>query len=284
MSDRARDVVRLAAVGDLHCTVESAGRLRPLFERASAQADVLLLCGDLTDYGLPAEAEVLVAELAGARVPVVAVLGNHDHESGEAEAVMRVLREAGVRVLDGEACEVEGIGIAGVKGFAGGFGRGALGPWGEPVIKQFVQAALDETMKLEKALAKLRTPSRVAMLHYAPIVETVAGEPVEIYPFLGTSRLAEPLLRWKVQAVVHGHAHRGTPEGCLVDGTPVYNVALPLLLRTPATAPGFRVLTLPRDGAGASLPAAAMAGQPEPLPDLVPSVDGVAVDGGFNGA
>jgi Icc-related predicted phosphoesterase len=239
--------VRFAAVGDLHIHKSSGGKLRSLFAQAGEAADVLLLCGDLTDYGLPEEAHVLVDELAVASIPKVAVLGNHDYESGRADEVMRLLTDAGVQVLDGEACEVHGVGIAGVKGFAGGYGRGALGPWGEGAIKQFVNEAIQEALKLESALAKLRTTQRIALLHYAPIVGTVQGEPMEIYPFLGTSRLEDPLIRYPVAAVFHGHAHRGTPEGRTVNGTPVFNVAMPLLARTWPDRPAFRVLELALD-------------------------------------
>ena len=243
------DTVRFAAVGDIHCTKDSAGLLRGVFAQASEAADALLLCGDLTDYGLPEEARVLADELGAARVPIVAVLGNHDYESDAQDEVRRILMDAGVRVLDGEACEIHGVGIAGAKGFAGGFGRGALGAWGERTIKQFVNEALHETMKLESALAKLRTPDRIAMLHYSPIAATVQGEPLEIFAFLGCSRLEEPLIRYPVNAVFHGHAHRGTAEGKTVNGTPVYNVAMPLLKRTFADRPPFRVIELPRPSA-----------------------------------
>jgi Icc-related predicted phosphoesterase len=242
--------VRFAALGDLHCTRESAGRFRPLFAQAAEQADALLLCGDLTDYGLREEAEVLANELAAASsIPIVAVLGNHDYESGTPDAVRSALVEAGVKVLDGEACEVHGVGIAGVKGFAGGYGRGALGPWGEGAIKAFVNEALNEALKLETALAKLRTPRRIALLHYAPIQGTVLGEPPEIYAFLGTSRLEDPLIRYPVDAVFHGHAHRGTLEGKTVNGIPVYNVAKPLLERSFPDQPAFKIFTLPRENA-----------------------------------
>jgi Icc-related predicted phosphoesterase len=246
------DHVRFAAVGDLHCTRNSTGSLRGLFAQASAAADALLLCGDLTDYGLPEEARVLVDELTAASVPVVAVLGNHDFESDAPDEVRRILADAGVRVLDGEAIEIQGVGIAGGKGFAGGYGRGALGPWGERAIKQFVNEAILEALKLEAALAKLRTPERIAILHYSPIVATVEGEPVDIFPFLGSSRLEEPLIRYPVSAVVHGHAHRGTPEGRTVNGTPVYNVAMPLLKNRFPDQPAFRLLTLPRAEANAA--------------------------------
>jgi len=241
------DFVRFAAVGDLHCTKESTGLLRGLFAAAAESADALLLCGDLTDYGTAEEAHVLADELGAASIPVVAVLGNHDHESDTADTVRRILVDAGVRVLDGEAVEVHGVGIAGVKGFAGGFGRGSLGAWGEHAIKVFVNEAIQEALKLESALAKLRTPQRIALLHYAPIAETVAGEPLEIFPFLGSSRLEDPLLRHPVTAVVHGHAHRGALEGRTVNGIPVYNVAKPLLLRSDPQRPPFRVLEIPRE-------------------------------------
>lgn len=224
--------------------------LRPLFAQAAEQADALLLCGDLTDYGLKEEAEVLVAELAAAAsIPIVAVLGNHDYESGTPEVVREALQNAGVKVLDGEACEVHGVGIAGAKGFAGGYGRGALGPWGEGAIKAFVNEALGEALKLETALAKLRTPRRIALLHYSPIVGTVQGEPPEIFAFLGTSRLEDPLIRYPVDAVFHGHAHRGSLEGATVNGVPVYNVARPLLERSFPDRPAFKILSLPKETA-----------------------------------
>ncbi|HYJ96797.1 MAG TPA: metallophosphoesterase [Burkholderiaceae bacterium] len=236
--------VCFAAVGDLHCTEDSVGTLRSLFAQASEAADALLLCGDLTDYGTVKEAKILADELTVVSVPVIAVLGNHDYESGVADDVRRTLHAVGVQVLDGEAVEVLGVGIAGAKGFAGGFGRASLGAWGEPAIKQFVNEALHEAMKLESALAKLRTKRRIALLHYAPISGTVQGEPPEIYAFLGSSRLEDPFLRYPVDWVVHGHAHRGALEGRTVNGIPVYNVAKPLLQRTFADRPAFRLLRL----------------------------------------
>lgn len=242
----SQDHVRFAAVGDLHCRKDSAGAFRELFAQASDAADALLLCGDLTDYGLPEEARVLATELGAAKVPIVAVLGNHDFESDAQKDVCSILADAGVQVLDGEACEIHGVGIAGVKGFAGGYGRATLGSWGERPIKTFVNEAIQEALKLESALAKLRTPERLAVLHYSPIEATVQGEPIEIFPFLGTSRLEEPLIRYPVSTVLHGHAHRGSPEGKTVNGTPVYNVALPLLKRTYPERPAFRLIELPR--------------------------------------
>lgn len=241
--------VRFAAVGDIHVHKDSAGTLRSFFAQASDEADALLLCGDLTDYGTAEEARVLAEELGSVSVPIVAVLGNHDFESGTPEVVVEALAQAGVRMLDGSACEIDGVGIAGVKGFGGGFGRGSLGAWGEPAIKLFVQEALNEAMKLESALAKLRTRRRIAVLHYSPIVGTVQGEPAEIFPFLGSSRLEEPLLRYPIDAVFHGHAHRGTLQGRTINGVPVYNVAKPLLQRSRPDVPPFFLYEVPREPA-----------------------------------
>lgn len=240
-----QEKIRVAAVGDLHCTKSMEGELRPLFAEAGKLADILLLCGDLTDYGTPEEAHVLAAELSVVKIPIAAVLGNHDYETDQADDVKQILREAGVQVLDGDACEIHGIGIAGIKGFAGGYGRGALGPWGEPAIKEFVNEALREALKLETALSKLRTPHKIAMLHYSPIKATVEGEPPEIFAFLGTSRLEDPLIHYPVDVIFHGHAHRGSPEGKTVNNIPVYNVAKPLLQRTWPDKPAFRVIELP---------------------------------------
>ena len=237
--------LRLAAIGDLHVTRKSLGVFQPIFVQASERADVLLLCGDLTDYGLPDEAHNLAKDLGLVKVPVVAVLGNHDFESGRPDAVQQILSDAGVTVLDGESCEIRGVGFAGAKGFAGGFGRRALEPWGEEAIKSFVREAVDEALKLERALSRLHTPQRIAVLHYAPIRETVEGEPVEIFPFLGSSRLEEPLNRFRATAVFHGHAHAGAPEGRTSAGIPVYNVSMPVLRRHFPNQPAFRVLALP---------------------------------------
>ncbi|WP_416675010.1 metallophosphoesterase family protein [Egbenema bharatensis] len=241
----AKDVTRIAAVADIHCTTTSQGELQPLFAQASEQADVLLLCGDLTDYGLAEEAEVLVNELAVMDIPTLAVLGNHDYESGEPDDMRKILTDAGVKLLDGEACEVAGVGFAGVKGFAGGFGSHMLQAWGEVSIKQFVHEAVEEALKLESALAKLNTPQRVAVLHYAPIQETVEGEPCDILPFLGSSRLEEPLNRFSVALALHGHAHHGQVEGRTSRNIPVYNVAMPLLKKYFPDQPPFRLLDIP---------------------------------------
>jgi Icc-related predicted phosphoesterase len=229
--DDPKETIRIAAVADLHYGRAAAGAYQPLFGSLTGRADVLLLCGDLTDLGVPDEAKALVRDLSSLKIPTLAVLGNHDYESGRAEEVTEILRNAGVKVLDGDAVEVLGVGFAGVKGFAGGFGPRMLAPWGEESIKHFVREAVDEALKLDSALAKLRTPRRVALLHYSPIEATVHGEPREIFAFLGSSRLEEPLNRFRVSAVFHGHAHHGSAEGRVACGAPVYNVAQPLLQR-----------------------------------------------------
>jgi Icc-related predicted phosphoesterase len=240
-----KESVRIAAVGDLHYGRESRGVLQPLLAAVTRlEADVLCLLGDLTDYGLPEEATELTRELvSGVKIPIVGVLGNHDYESGQVTEVRRILTEGGIRLLDGETVEIHGIGFAGVKGFAGGFGRGVLGPWGEEAVKRFVHEAVEEALKLESALARLRAPTRVALIHYAPIQETVEGEPREIFPYLGCSRLEEPLVRYNVHAVFHGHAHHGKAEGKTSNGTPVYNVSLPLLMSSTPDQP-VRILDL----------------------------------------
>jgi Icc-related predicted phosphoesterase len=267
MTERTTSHLRIAAIGDIHVSKSSQGKFQPLFAQISATADVLVLCGDFTDYGLPEEARILARELtASVKIPVIAVLGNHDYEAGKQDEIRQILADAGVSVLDGEVVEVQGVGFAGVKGFAGGFGRGALGPWGELAIKHFVQEAVDEALKLEAALARLRTQRRVALMHYAPIRGTVEGEPPEIFPYLGSSRLEEPINRYRVSAVFHGHAHRGSPEGRTSTGVPVYNVAMPLLSRLNPDRPPYLILELPLD-------ADAVQHQPEPsVPRLEPLV------------
>jgi Icc-related predicted phosphoesterase len=241
-----KDIVRIAAVGDLHYGRTAAqGSLQALFSQIVESADILALAGDLTDYGLPEEARALAREITSAvKIPVVAVLGNHDVESGQEAEVAKILSDAGVVMLDGDSHEIHGVGFAGVKGFAGGFGRRALGPWGEEIIKKFVHEAVNEALKLESALARLRGSQHIVLLHYSPVQETVEGEPLEIYPFLGCSRLEEPIGRFPVTAVFHGHAHHGKPEGRTTRNVPVFNVSASLMREVFPERP-FRLIEVP---------------------------------------
>lgn len=224
--------LRLAAIGDLHVGENMRHPYRELFSRISQEADVLALCGDLTNFGKTVEAEILAEDLQACRIPVVGVLGNHDYECGQPEEVCRILHDAGVKLLHGEAYEIEGVGFAGGKGFIGGFGRHMLSAFGEAEIKAFVQASVEENLKLESSLRMLRTERTVVVLHYAPVEATVIGEPPEIFPFLGSARLGETIDRFDgVKCVVHGHAHRGAYQGRTPRGAPVYNVARPVLNR-----------------------------------------------------
>ena len=220
------DRMRLAAIGDLHVGENHPHPYRELFSRISQEADVLALCGDLTNFGKSVEAEILADDLQACSIPVVGVLGNHDFECDQPQEVARILHEGGLRLLDGEAVEIDGVGFAGAKGFIGGFGRSMLSAFGEPAIKAFVQASVDENLKLETSLRMLRTERTVVVLHYSPVEDTVIGEPEAIFPFLGSARMGETIDRFEgVKAVVHGHAHHGTYEGRTPLGKPVYNVA-----------------------------------------------------------
>lgn len=236
-----KETITIAAVGDIHCTRHSQGAFQRLLSEVSERADVLALVGDLTDYGTEEETRVLAKELSTFRLPVLAVLGNHDYESGTPEIVKNVLNDSGVIVLDGDTYEISGVGFAGVKGFGGGFGRRALAPWGEAIIKQFVHEGIEEALKLENALGRLRTPTKVVLLHYAPIHATVVGEPDEIMPFLGSTRLEEVVDRFRAAVVFHGHAHHGSPEGLTKGGIPVFNVAMPLMKKLRLDGPPVRL-------------------------------------------
>lgn len=239
-----RDRLRIAAVGDIHCGKHSQGAFQKMTRAVQELADVLLLVGDLTDYGTEEEARMLVRELSSLRLPILAVLGNHDFESAHQEIVTNVLREAGVIMLDGDTYEYSGVGFAGVKGFAGGFGRRALAPWGEPIIKQFVHEGIEEALKLESALGRLRTNKKVVLLHYAPIHQTVVGEPEEILPFLGSTRLEEVCDRFRASVIFHGHAHHGTHEGVTKSGIPVFNCAMPLMKKIQPDGPPVKIYEL----------------------------------------
>ena len=230
MSSERSDSLRVAAIGDLHVHQDSQAKLQGVFDKVSQVADILALCGDLTQLGLPQEAEKLVNDLRSCRVPVVAVLGNHDYQSGKVEEVKQILRNGKVIVLEEtETFELKGVGFAGAKGFGGGFDKHMLTPFGEETIKHFVTEAVNESLKLEIALNSLRTEKTVVVLHYAPIPGTVAGEPPEIFPFLGSSRLAEAIDHFDVNVVFHGHAHHGSFQGKTMKGTPVSNCCLQLL-------------------------------------------------------
>lgn len=225
-------LLRVAAVGDLHAHKAPQNEHRDMFAEIDQRADILALCGDLTNIGLPEEASHLASDLGALRIPVVAVLGNHDHQSGKLEDVKRALRRAKVVFLQEGAFELDGVGFAGVKGFGGGFGSHMLGAFGEEATKNFVTEAVNEALSLENALNRLATTRNVVVLHYAPIAETVKGESPEIFPFLGCSRLAETIDRFDVSAVFHGHAHHGIYEGRTPKGVPVYNCSIEVLKRT----------------------------------------------------
>lgn len=217
--------LKIACIGDLHVKEDRTETLRDLFAEISKEAGALVLCGDLTNTGKRKEAELLADDLRACSVPVIGVLGNHDYECGQVEEVRQVIKDAGVRLLDGQSTEVEGVAFVGVKGFAGGFGSRMLGSFGEDAIKAFVAETVSEAMRLENAMRAVRTQRTLVVLHYAPIAETCDTEPLEIMPFLGSSRFGETIDRFKVAAVVHGHAHRGVYEGRTPGGAPVYNVA-----------------------------------------------------------
>jgi Icc-related predicted phosphoesterase len=221
--------MRVAATADIHFNASVWEHFRPQIERVRDEADLLILAGDLTNYGKTSEMEPLLNLLVRLRLPIVAVLGNHDYESGQEQEIMKMMAAEGIKILDGTGYERDGVGFAGTKGFIGGFGRSVLTAFGEREVKAFVQAAIDEGLKLERALSQLRTPKRIVVLHYSPIAATVVGEAPEIFPFLGTSRMAEVVDRHGADLVVHGHAHHGHCEGKTVSGVPVYNVAIGLL-------------------------------------------------------
>jgi uncharacterized protein len=221
--------MRIAATADLHFSPQSYDRVREAMQRVRDEADVLVIAGDLTNYGKPEEMTSLLNALVRLRIPIVAVLGNHDYDSGQEAELIKMMTAEGIKTLDGSSYERDGVGFAGAKGFYGGYGRGALTSFGEAEVKAFVQAGLNESMKLEKALSLLRAEKRVVVTHYAPVRETVEGEPLEIFPFLGSSRLGEVIDRFGAALAIHGHAHHGRLQGRTTGGIPVYNVALSLL-------------------------------------------------------
>jgi len=221
--------MRIAAVADLHYSPQTYDKIREPMSQVRDSADVLVIAGDLTNYGRPEEMDSLLTMLTRLRLPIVAVLGNHDFESGQENELIKQMAAEGIKLLDGTAYEREGVGFAGTKGFLGGFGRGMLTAFGEPEVKRFVQTSIDEALKLERAMSQLRTERRVVVTHYSPVSDTVKGEPMEIYPYLGNSRLGEVADRQGANLILHGHAHHGSAEGKTTGGIPVYNVALTIL-------------------------------------------------------
>lgn len=226
--------MKVAFAADVHARAspgepDDSPRIRALFRDVAEKADVLVLAGDLTDHGRPAEMEALVRGLDGIGVPVLAVLGNHDHESGSAKDVVRVLEAWGVKCLQGEAVVIDDVGFAGVKGFGGGFEGGIIRGFGEEALKTFVSESVIQAEALRGALLGLESDAKVAVTHYAPIPDTLGEEPVSIHAFLGTSRLAGAIDQGGATLAVHGHAHRGSPKGATNGGVPVWNVSLPVL-------------------------------------------------------
>ncbi|MFK0255132.1 metallophosphoesterase [Streptomyces sp. NPDC090445] len=243
-------MTRVAAVGDIHLAPGSEGLLRPAFDTLGGAADVLLLAGDLTRHGTPEEAAVVAGEVRGLPVPVVAVLGNHDYQSDRQDEVADVLREAGATVLEGTFVRIDvdgdggrdgggdgapvAVGIAGTKGFCGGFAGRCAGDFGEPEMKALVRASRESAEGLRRALDGLADTGcavRIALTHFAPVPDTLAGEPLEIFPFLGSYLLAEAIDAAGADLAVHGHAHHGTEHGMTAGGIRVRNVAMPVIGR-----------------------------------------------------
>lgn len=226
-------MIRLAAAGDLHCRADSVGLFSPWLVKLNTEADVLLLAGDLTNWGEKDEAEVLAAELACLRIPVLCVLGNHDYHNEQPETVRETLEAAGAIVLEKESMVVEvrgeTMGVVGTKGFAGGFGQACIAPFGEPEIKMFLRETYACAEAIETGLRTLETDFRVVLLHYSPIPETLKGESVGVYPFLGSSILGEPVDAHGADLVLHGHAHKGTEHGATPGGIPVRNCSIPVI-------------------------------------------------------
>lgn len=223
--------MRIAAVGDLHCQVKSRGKIQELLKGVNDEAEVLLLAGDLTNVGLMEEMNVLLDELNHFSMPIIAVPGNHDHESDRIEVLLNMMRGRNINVLDGTTCEVGDVGFVGTKGFCGGFGKLRIQPFGESPIKAFIQAGIDEVVRLENAAMGLSTLHKVGVLHYSPIADTLEGEEKELYPFLGSSLFGDALERQGVSVIVHGHAHKGSPFGSTPNNIPVYNVSKFVLRR-----------------------------------------------------
>lgn len=230
------DVYRLAAVGDLHCYEKTVDFFRYPFAQLNQKADSLFLCGDLTRRGKMHELEILVTELAEVNIPIFAVMGNHDYHEKNQQRFMATLEQAGIVVLDGSSYVLKvrnfTVGIAGTKGFAGGFGLRALPDFGEELWRQFYWETMREAKKITSALKSLQTDIKILVLHYAPILATITGEDPQIYAFLGSSELAKAADEGGANLILHSHAHYGQLKGQTPGGIPVRNVALPLIKRS----------------------------------------------------
>ena len=239
----AEKKVRIAAVADIHVKTTDKGIWAEYFREISKRADILLIGGDLTYTGDEAEAHTLSEELKNCNIPVVTVLGNHDHEKGRQKLIRQIVQNENVHVLDGEFVIFGNVGIAGIKGFGGGFDMHMLSLFGEEAMKSFVKEAVNEALSLDRALKRMDEENenikKIVLMHYSPIKATIVGEPEQVFPFLGCSRLAEPLSRHKVTAVFHGHAHKGFHEGTTSDGIKVYNVAWSILQKAGYDVPVF---------------------------------------------
>ncbi|MBF5030693.1 metallophosphoesterase [Micromonospora sp. ANENR4] len=226
-------VIRIAAVGDVHLDQDVVGRFRPALEELPGCADVLLLAGDLTRHGTEAEARCVAQEFGDLGVPVITVLGNHDHQCDEVPQVVKVLEDAGITVLEGTGTVVETpggrLGVAGVKGFGGGFAGRCASDFGEPEMKAFVRTTRESADALTGALLSLECDALVALTHYSPVPDTLAGEPLEIYPFLGCYQLGQAIDSAPTALALHGHAHHGTERGTTPGGVRVRNVAHPVI-------------------------------------------------------
>lgn len=226
-------MIRVAAIGDVHFSEEADNRFRDYWSRVHETADVMLIAGDLTTHGEVKQVEILIRELEVVEIPIVAVLGNHDYHSGQADQVRHELEQRGIITLEGESITLTlngaTLGIAGTKGFGGGFAGACGSAFGEPEMKSFIRHTEKLADRLEEQLSLLRADYRIALLHYSPIKETLAGERLEIYPFLGSYLLAEAIDIAGADLVLHGHAHMGQEKGVTARGIPVRNVALPVL-------------------------------------------------------
>lgn len=224
--------LRIAAVADIHISKPIDPVLSEMFQNVSQEADILLLCGDLTHHGDPAQAWVLNKELEACTIPVLGVLGNHDYDLDRENEIRKILRSGKLKLIEGDTFRMEHVGFAGAKGFCGGFKEHMLTSFGERAIKDFVKESIDESMLLENALFRLQTEKiekKVVVLHYSPISKTLQGEDIEKYLLLGSSHLEEPINNFNASIVFHGHAHHGTHFGKTSKDIPVYNVSLPVL-------------------------------------------------------